>query len=96
LFPSASIGTGSRGLYEPVHGCAPDIAGKDVANPLASILSVAMMMRMSFERDDAAQRIERAVRRVLASGYRTADIAESGTREVGTAQMGDLVVAALS
>ncbi|HMC46216.1 MAG TPA: isocitrate/isopropylmalate family dehydrogenase, partial [Caballeronia sp.] len=96
MLPSASLGAGRRGLYEPVHGCAPDIAGLDVANPLASILSTAMMLRMSCERDDLAQRVERAVRRVLASGYRTADIAERDTRKVGTTQMGDLVVAALS
>ncbi|WP_028206891.1 3-isopropylmalate dehydrogenase [Paraburkholderia nodosa] len=96
MLPSASIGEGTKGLYEPVHGCAPDIAGKDIANPLASILSAAMMLRMSFDDDAAATRIERAVRRVLASGYRTADIAEPGTKRVGTAQMGDLVVAAMS
>jgi 3-isopropylmalate dehydrogenase len=96
MLPSASIGDGAKGLYEPVHGCAPDIAGKDVANPLASILSAAMMLRMSLDLPDAAARIEQAVRRVLASGYRTADIAEPGTKQVGTAQMGDLVVAAMS
>ncbi|HKR45397.1 MAG TPA: 3-isopropylmalate dehydrogenase [Paraburkholderia sp.] len=96
MLPSASIGEGTKGLYEPVHGCAPDIAGKDIANPLASILSAAMMLRMSFDDDAAATRIERAVRRVLASGYRTADISEPGTKRVGTAQMGDLVVAAMS
>jgi 3-isopropylmalate dehydrogenase len=96
MLPSASLGADKRGLYEPVHGCAPDIAGQDIANPLASILSAAMMLRMSFDEYAAAERIERAVRRVLASGYRTADIVEPGTRRVGTSQMGDLVVAALS
>ncbi|AXL53451.1 3-isopropylmalate dehydrogenase [Paraburkholderia caffeinilytica] len=96
MLPSASLGAERRGLYEPVHGCAPDIAGRDIANPLASILSAAMMLRMSFDEHAAADRIERAVRRVLASGYRTADIVEPGTRRVGTSQMGDLVVAALS
>jgi len=96
MLPSASLGADKRGLYEPVHGCAPDIAGQDIANPLASILSAAMMLRMSFDEHVAADRIERAVRRVLASGYRTADIVEPGTRRVGTSQMGDLVVAALS
>ncbi|MDR5758998.1 3-isopropylmalate dehydrogenase [Caballeronia sp. LZ035] len=96
MLPSASVGDGRKGLYEPVHGCAPDIAGRDIANPLASILSAAMMLRMSFEQPEAAARIERAVRRVLASGYRTADIAEPGTKQVGTAQMGDLVVAAIA
>ena len=96
MLPSASMGDGKKGLYEPVHGCAPDIAGRDIANPLASILSAAMMLRMSFDQPEAAARIERAVRRVLASGYRTADIAEPGTKQIGTAQMGDLVVAALA
>ncbi|WP_118184376.1 3-isopropylmalate dehydrogenase [Paraburkholderia phosphatilytica] len=96
MLPSASLGDGTKGLYEPVHGCAPDIAGQDIANPLASILSAAMMLRMSLGQPDAAARIERAVRRVLASGYRTADIAEPGTKQIGTSQMGDLVVAALS
>lgn len=96
MLPSASMGDGKKGLYEPVHGCAPDIAGRDLANPLASILSAAMMLRMSFDQHEAAARIERAVRRVLASGYRTADIAEPGTKKIGTAQMGDLVVAALA
>jgi 3-isopropylmalate dehydrogenase len=96
MLPSASMGEGTKGLFEPVHGCAPDIAGRDIANPLASILSAAMMLRMSFDQHEAAARIERAVRRVLASGYRTADIVEPGTKQVGTAQMGDLVVAALA
>ncbi|SAL00289.1 3-isopropylmalate dehydrogenase [Caballeronia pedi] len=96
MLPSASMGDGKKGLYEPVHGCAPDIAGRDLANPLASILSAAMMLRMSFDQHEAAARVERAVRRVLASGYRTADIAEPGTKRIGTAQMGDLVVAALA
>jgi 3-isopropylmalate dehydrogenase len=96
MLPSASMGDGKKGLYEPVHGCAPDIAARDLANPLASILSAAMMLRMSFDQHQAAARIERAVRRVLASGYRTADIAEPGTKKIGTAQMGDLVVAALA
>ncbi|GGF50686.1 3-isopropylmalate dehydrogenase [Aliidongia dinghuensis] len=96
MLPSASMGEGTKGLYEPVHGCAPDIAGQDIANPLASILSAAMMLRMSFGESAAADRIERAVRRVLGSGYRTADIAEPGTKQIGTAQMGDLVFAALS
>lgn len=95
MLPSASLGKGKRGLYEPVHGCAPDIAGKNIANPLASILSAAMLMRMSGEAPETAERIERAVRRVLASGYRTADIAEPGTRQVGTQEMGNLVAAEL-
>ncbi|HEY2842789.1 MAG TPA: 3-isopropylmalate dehydrogenase [Bryobacteraceae bacterium] len=95
MLPSASLGEGKRGLYEPVHGSAPDIAGKDIANPLASILSVAMMLRYSFDLEDAAARIERAVRAVLAEGYRTADIFEAGMRPVGTEEMGDLVAAAI-
>ena len=96
MLPSASMGHGRKGLYEPVHGCAPDIANQDIANPIASILSAAMMMRMSLDAPHAALRIEQAVRRVLASGYRTADIAEPGTKQIGTSQMGDFVVAALS
>jgi 3-isopropylmalate dehydrogenase len=78
-----------------VHGSAPDIAGSDVANPLAAILSAAMMLRYSFERGDLAQKIERAVRAALAQGYRTADIAQAGSKRVGTKAMGDAVVEAL-
>jgi 3-isopropylmalate dehydrogenase len=96
MLPSASLGDGTLGLYEPVHGCAPDIAGQDVANPLATILSIALMMRYSFRREDLAARIETAVRSVLAAGYRTADIAEPGTRQIGTNAMGDAVAAALA
>jgi 3-isopropylmalate dehydrogenase len=95
MLPSASLGPDNKGLYEPVHGSAPDIAGKNIANPLAAILSVAMMMRQSFAAPDAAERIHRAVRAVLAQGLRTADIHQPGTRLVGTAEMGDAVVAAL-
>ncbi len=95
MLPSASIGEGSLGLYEPVHGSAPDIAGRDLANPIASILSSAMLLRLSLGKPDEADRIERAVRSVLAQGYRTADIHEPGTRKVGTSEMGDAVVAAL-
>ena len=79
-----------------MHGTAPDIAGKDIANPLAAILSAAMMLRYSFERGDLADAIEGAVRAVLADGYRTADIAQPGTKRVGTKAMGDAVVEALS
>ena len=96
MLPSASLGEGKRGLYEPVHGSAPDIAGKDIANPLASILSVAMMLRYSFDLEDHALRIERAVREVLRTGLRTADIVEHGTRLVGTQEMGEAVAAAVS
>lgn len=93
MLPSASLGKGRKGLYEPVHGCAPDIAGKDIANPLATILSAAMMLRLSFGLEDAAQRIETAVRKVLANGYRTHDIAEPGAHVIGTTAMGDAVAA---
>ena len=95
MLPSASLAEGSKGLYEPVHGTAPDIAGKDLANPLASILSMAMMLRQSFGLAEHADRVERAVRAVLAQGYRTADIAQPGCRQLGTRAMGDAVVAAL-
>jgi 3-isopropylmalate dehydrogenase len=95
MLPSASLGYNRKGLYEPVHGSAPDIAGKDIANPLAAILSLAMMLRESFEMEDAARRVERAVRAVLAAGYRTADIHQEGMRSVGTRDMGDAVVEAL-
>jgi 3-isopropylmalate dehydrogenase len=96
MLPSASIGEGNKGLYEPVHGSAPDIAGKGIANPLAAILSAAMLLRHSFGREAEAARIERAVRAVLAAGYRTADIHQPGTDKVGTSAMGDAVLAALT
>jgi 3-isopropylmalate dehydrogenase len=96
MLPSASLGSGSFGLYEPVHGTAPDIAGKDLANPLAAILSAAMLLRHSFAMEEAAARIESAVRRVLAQGLRTGDIAQPACRQVGTRAMGDAVVAALT
>jgi 3-isopropylmalate dehydrogenase len=95
MLPSASLDANGKGLYEPVHGTAPDIAGRDIANPLAAILSAAMMLRQSFARDDLATRIERAVRAVLAEGYRTADIATPGARRIGTRAMGDAVVSKL-
>jgi len=95
LLPSASLNENNFGLYEPIHGSAPDIAGKGVANPLATILSAAMMLRFSFGLNDEALRIESAVKKVLAQGYRTADIAETGLRMVGTRAMGDAVLAAL-
>ena len=95
MLPSASLGANNKGLYEPCHGSAPDIAGKDIANPLATILSVAMMMRYTFAREDIAQRIETAVRKTLQQGLRTADIAEAGMQKIGCAAMGDAVVAAL-
>jgi 3-isopropylmalate dehydrogenase len=96
MLPSASLDAANKGLYEPIHGSAPDIAGRDLANPLATILSLAMMFRYTFGRADLAQRIETAVRRVLASGLRTGDIALPGEATVGTKAMGDAVVAALA
>jgi 3-isopropylmalate dehydrogenase len=96
MLPSASLGDGKKGLYEPVHGSAPDIAGRDIANPLASILSVAMMLRYSFDLEEHALRIERAVRTVLRQGLRTSDILEPGTRRVGTKEMGEAVAEAVS
>ena len=93
--PSASLDARGKGLYEPIHGTAPDIAGKGLANPLAAILSAAMMLRYSLGQPGAADRVERAVAEVLQSGLRTADIFTPGTRKVGTAEMGDAVVAAL-
>jgi 3-isopropylmalate dehydrogenase len=95
MLPSASLGEGARGLYEPVHGCAPDIAGKDIANPLAAILSAAMLLRQSLGLAEAAAHVERAVRMALAQGYRTADLAGPGDRVVGTEEMGAAVAAAL-
>ena len=95
MLPSASLDAHGKGLYEPIHGSAPDIAGKSIANPLATILSSAMMLRYTFNKDEWAYRIEAAVRKVLADGCRTADIHEPGTRRMSTAEMGDAVVAAL-
>ena len=95
MLPSASLDANGKGLYEPSHGSAPDIAGKGVANPLATILSSAMMLRYTFKKTQAADRIEAAVRAVLARGLRTADIAAAGTTRVGTKAMGDAVVEAL-
>lgn len=95
MLPSASLDANNKGLYEPSHGSAPDIAGQGVANPLATILSVAMMLRYTFGLEDAAQRVEQAVKRVLEQGYRTGDIFEPGMNKVGTMQMGDAVLAAL-
>ena len=95
MLPSASLNDKKQGLYEPSHGSAPDIAGKGVANPLATILSAAMMLRFSLNQGEAAARIEAAVQKVLAQGLRTPDIYSEGTTKVGTAQMGDAVVKAL-
>jgi 3-isopropylmalate dehydrogenase len=95
MLPSASLDRHGKGMYEPIHGSAPDIAGQGVANPLATILSVAMMMRYSLDQPELAQRIEAAVGRVLDEGLRTPDIAPAGTPVVGTREMGDAVVKAL-
>jgi 3-isopropylmalate dehydrogenase len=95
MLPSASLNADNRGLYEPSHGSAPDIAGKGIANPLATILSAAMMLRYSLGQDEAARRIEAAVEGALADGLRTGDIWSEGTRKVGTREMGDAVVARL-
>jgi 3-isopropylmalate dehydrogenase len=95
MLPSASLDAQNKGLYEPVHGSAPDIDGKNLANPLAMILSVAMMLRYTFGIEAAAQRIEKAVGSVLQQGLRTQDIYQQGNTKVGTSQMGDAVVAAL-
>ena len=95
MLPSASLDANNKGLYEPSHGSAPDIAGKGIANPLATILSAAMMLRFSLNRAAQADRIELAVKKVLAQGLRTADIYEAGTTKVSTKEMGDAVVKAL-
>jgi 3-isopropylmalate dehydrogenase len=95
MLPSASLDERGKGLYEPIHGTAPDIAGKGLANPLATILSAAMMLRYSLGRPAEADRVEKAVRKVLGQGLRTADIYTDGCRRVGTQDMGDAVVAAL-
>ena len=96
MLPSASLDRHNKGLYEPSHGSAPDIAGKGVANPLATILSAAMMLRFTLNQPEAADRIESAVKAVLAAGLRTGDIWSEGTRRVGTRDMGDAVLAALT
>ena len=95
MLPSASLNDRNQGLYEPSHGSAPDIAGQNIANPLATILSAAMMLRFSLNQPEAAQRIEDAVQKVLAQGLRTPDIYSAGTTKVGTDGMGDAVVEAL-
>ena len=96
MLPSASLDKHNKGLYEPSHGSAPDIAGKGIANPLATILSAAMMLRFSLDQPQAADRIESAVKAVLSAGLRTGDIWSEGTQRVGTRAMGDAVVAAIT
>lgn len=95
MLPSASLAEDGFGMYEPIHGSAPDIAGKDLANPIATILSVAMMLRYSFSLSEEADAIEKAVSTVLDEGYRTADIYTDGMKKVGTSEMGDLIAHAL-
>jgi 3-isopropylmalate dehydrogenase len=95
MLPSAALDANNKGLYEPSHGSAPDIAGKGIANPLATILSAAMMLRFTLGKPEQANRIEAAVKKVLAQGLRTPDIYEMGTTKVGTVEMGDAVVRAL-
>ena len=95
MLPSASLDANNKGMYEPSHGSAPDIAGKDIANPLATILSAAMMLRYTFNDEANATRIENAVKKALAQGYRTGDIHTEGTKKIGCNAMGDAVVAAL-
>lgn len=95
MLASASLNESKKGLYEPSHGSAPDIAGKNLANPIATILSAAMMLRYSFDNEAAATRIENAVKKVLAAGYRTGDIYEEGTKRVSCSEMGDQIVAAM-
>jgi 3-isopropylmalate dehydrogenase len=95
MLPSASLDENGKGMYEPIHGSAPDIAGKGVANPLATILSVAMMLRYSLARADLADKVEGAVSGVLHKGLRTADIAAAGDRKVGTVEMGAAVIEVL-
>ena len=95
MLPSASLNASNQGLYEPSHGSAPDIAGKGIANPLATILSAAMMLRFSLGQPTAADRIEAAVKAVLSQGLRTADIFSEGTTKVGTREMGNAVLKAL-
>ena len=95
MLSSASMAEGKFGLYEPSHGSAPDIAGQNIANPIATILSAAMMLRYSFDLDEEADAIEEAVKQVLAEGYRTIDIMSEGCKQVGTVEMGDLIAAHL-
>ena len=95
MLPSASLDAHGKGLFEPIHGSAPDLAGKGLANPLATILSAAMMLRYSLGEAGPGDRIEAAVQEVLGEGYRTPDIYTAGMRRVGTEEMGDAVVASL-
>jgi 3-isopropylmalate dehydrogenase len=89
------LNASKQGLYEPSHGSAPDIAGQNLANPIATVLSVAMMLRYSFDNEEVATRIENAIKKVLAAGYRTGDIYEEGMKKVSCSEMGDQIVAAM-
>ena len=93
MMPSASLSSGTLGMYEPIHGSAPDIAGMDIANPIGTVMSAAMMLRYSFDMMEEADAIEAAVNRALDDGYRTADIYKEGTKKVGCAEMGDILAA---
>lgn len=95
MLSSASLGEGSFGLYEPVHGSAPDIAGQGRSNPIATILSLALMFRLTFGYEDAASSIENAVKEVLDAGHRTSDIATDASKAIGTAEMGNLIISAM-
>ena len=92
MLPSASLGEGKRGMYEPIHGSAPDIAGKGIANPIATILSTAMMLRYSFSLEKEAAAIENAVKEAISDGVRTADIAEKGDSYLSTSECGDEIL----
>jgi 3-isopropylmalate dehydrogenase len=96
MLPSASLDSNNKGMYEPSHGSAPDIAGKDIANPLATILSLAMMFRYTFNDDKHANKIESAVKKALSLGYRTADIFSPGDKQVTCTEMGEAVIASLN
>jgi len=91
MLPSASLG-GNNGMYEPIHGSAPDIAGQDIANPIATIMSIAMMFKYSFGLDEASELIESAVEKILQNGFRTKDIMDNCGKLVGTKEMGDLIL----
>ena len=95
LIPSASLGEGKRGMYEPIHGSAPDIAGKNIANPIGTILSAAMMLKYAFDLDEEQQLIEQAVEKVLDEGYRCSDIMEEGAVKLTCSEMGDQIIAAM-
>ena len=95
MLPSASMDVNRKGLFEPIHGSAPDISGKNLANPLATILSVSMMLKYTFNEVEASQRVESAVKSVLSQGFRTPDIYQAGSKRVGTQEMGDAVIKAM-